>query len=55
MNERNLNSEPKKVALERVQAKYRTPEKRAEHKTIRKKIRIEYPPDPMPKRSNSAE
>lgn len=55
MNEPYLNSELKKAALERIQTKYRTSEKRAEHETIRKKIRIEYPPDPMPKRSNSAE
>lgn len=35
-----------KAALERVQAKYRTPEKRAEHDRIRKDVRIEFPPKP---------
>jgi hypothetical protein len=52
---RFLNPESKKTILERVQAKYRTSEKRAEHETIRKKIRIEFPPDPTPNRGNSAE
>jgi hypothetical protein len=45
MSKQNLTPE-QKAALERIQAKYRTPEKRAEHDVVQKKIQVEYPPKP---------
>jgi len=45
MNKPSLTPE-QKAALEKVQAKYRTPEKRAEHEQVRKDVRTEFPPKP---------
>lgn len=45
MSKQNLTPE-QRAALERVQAKYRTPEKRAEHDQVRKNVRSEFPPKP---------